>query len=84
MFSDGNICDMLPGDNWVEVKPDGSRVPFEVPGRTDGEIVVETTLPSGSSFNKDYSALCFRGMDMDIYVKSATYTIKDQLPFPWE
>ena len=22
--------------------------------------------------------------DMDIYVKSATYTIKDQLPFPWE
>ena len=22
--------------------------------------------------------------DMDIYVKSATYTIKEQLPFPWE
>ena len=22
--------------------------------------------------------------DMNIYVKSATYTIKDQLPFPWE
>ena len=22
--------------------------------------------------------------DMDIYVKSATYTINEQLPFPWE
>ncbi|MBQ9324713.1 MAG: hypothetical protein IJ246_02970, partial [Clostridia bacterium] len=22
--------------------------------------------------------------DLDIYVKSTTYTIKEQLPFPWE
>ena len=62
----GNICDTLPGDNWYEVKRDGTRVPFKVPGRTDGEIVLETTLPT--DFNKDYAVLCFRGMDMDIYI----------------
>ena len=62
----GNICDTLPGDKWVEIKPDGTRVPFIVPGTTDGDIVLETTIPT--DFNKDYSALCFRGMDMEIYV----------------
>ncbi len=62
----GNICDTLPGDNWYEVRRDGTRVPFKVPGRTDGEIVLETTLPT--DFNKDYAVLCFRGMDMDIYI----------------
>ncbi|MBO4338212.1 MAG: response regulator [Lachnospiraceae bacterium] len=62
----GNICDMLPGDNWFEVKQDGSLMPFTVPGRTAGDITLQTTLPT--EFNKDYSALCFRGMDMDIYV----------------
>ena len=62
----GDICDILPGDNWVEVKPDGSKVPYKVPGKTDGDIVLETTLPT--DFNKDYTVLCFRGMDMDIYI----------------
>ncbi len=62
----GNICDVLPGDNWYEVKEDGSRVPFEVPGNTEGDIVVETTIPV--QFDKDYSVLLFRGMDMDIYI----------------
>ena len=62
----GNICDILPGDKWVQVKSDGTRVPFTVPGRTDSDIVIETTLPR--EFKKDYAVLCFRGMDMDIYI----------------
>ncbi|MEE3466885.1 MAG: ATP-binding protein [Eubacterium sp.] len=62
----GNICDVLPGDNWYEVKEDGTRVPFTVPGTTDGDITLETEIPR--DFNPDYSVLCFRGMDMDIYV----------------
>ena len=62
----GNICDILPGDKWVEVKDDGTRVPFTVPGKTDSDIVLETTLPE--KFDKDYAVLCFRGMDMEIYV----------------
>ncbi len=62
----GNICDTLPGDNWYRVMSDGTRVPFEVPGRTDSDIILETTLPE--KLNKDYGVLCFRGMDMEIYV----------------
>ncbi|MBR6228666.1 MAG: response regulator, partial [Eubacterium sp.] len=62
----GNICDELPDDNWVEIRDDGSRVPFEVPGHTDGDITLETTIPE--KLNPDYSAMCFRGKDMDIYV----------------
>lgn len=62
----GDICETLPGDAWVEVKEDGTRVPFTVPGRTDGEITLETTLPD--PLDKDMSALCFRGMDMEIYI----------------
>ena len=62
----GNLCDILPGDNWVRVNGDGTREPFTVPGRTDSDIVLETTLPD--PLNKDYSVLCFRGMDMDIYI----------------
>ncbi len=62
----GNICDILPGDKWVQITEDGSRIPFAVPGRTDGNIVLETILPE--QFDKDYNILCFRGMDMDIYI----------------
>ena len=61
----GNICITLPGDQWVEVKEDGSRHPFAVPGRTDGPIVLETKIPE--HFDKDIDVLCFRGMDMEIY-----------------
>lgn len=74
----GNVCDVLPGDNWVQIKPDGTRVPFIVPGRTDSDIVLETTLPQ--SFSKDYAVLCFRGMDMDIYIDNElreSYRIED-------
>ena len=62
----GNICETLPGDNWFKVNEDGSREPFAVPGRTDRDIVLETTLPT--DFNRDYAVLCFRGMDMEIFV----------------
>ncbi|MCR4762002.1 MAG: hypothetical protein K5696_00580 [Lachnospiraceae bacterium] len=62
----GNVCDILPGDRWMRVLPDGSRVPYEVPGHTDGDIVLETTLPE--VFDRDYNVLCFRGMDMEIYI----------------
>ena len=62
----GNICEELPGDAWTEVKEDSTRVPFAVPGRTDGDIVLETELPK--EFDKDYTVLCFRGMNMEVYV----------------
>ena len=62
----GMICDQLPGDKWVEVKEDGSKVPFLVPGKASGDITLETRLPD--PLDKDYNALWFRGMDMDIYV----------------
>ena len=64
--NNGNACEMLPGDKWVEVHRDGSRTPFLVPGRTDGDIVLETTIPE--PLDPNYTALWFRGMDMDIYV----------------
>lgn len=62
----GNICDILPGDNWVQVLDDGTKVPFSVPGKTDGDITLETIIPL--EYKNDYSVLCFRGMDMEIYV----------------
>ena len=62
----GYICEELPGDNWYEVKADGTRTPFAVPGTTDSDITLETTLPE--DMGKDCSALWFRGMDMEIYV----------------
>ncbi len=62
----GNLCDILPGDNWVRVNADGTKEAFEVPGRTDSDITLETTLPA--TFKADYNILCFRGMDMEIYV----------------
>ena len=74
----GNICDVLPEDNWVEIKPDGSRVPFHVPGRTDSDITLETKLPD--DFNRDYCVLCFRGMDMEIYINDelrCAYSVED-------
>ena len=74
----GDICEVLPGDNWYEVMPDGSRRPFSVPGRTDGDIILETTLPA--ELDKDVSVLCFRGMDMKVYVGDelrTEYSIED-------
>lgn len=62
----GDICDTLPGDKWEKVCPDGIKEPFTVPGRTDSDIVLETTLPQ--HLNKDYNVLCFRGMDMEVCV----------------
>ncbi len=65
--SNGNLCVELPHDGWVEVKEDGTRVPFEVPGKTDGDIVLETKIPE--DFDKEYSVICFRGTDMEIYIE---------------
>jgi signal transduction histidine kinase/CheY-like chemotaxis protein len=62
----GDICDVLPGDGWQQVFEDGTTAPFTVPGRTEGDIVLETVIPA--DYNPDYSVLCFRGMDMQIYV----------------
>lgn len=63
---DGFICYQLPGDNWVEIREDGSRVSYAVPGKADGDITLETTLPT--EIDKDISAMCLRGMDMKVYV----------------
>ncbi len=62
----GDICDTLPGDRWEKIESDGTRTPFAVPGRTEAEILLETTLPE--QFKKDYNVLCFRGMNMEVYV----------------
>ena len=74
----GDICEVLPGDNWVEVMEDGSTVPFPVPGRTDSDITLQTTLPD--PLDKDMSVLCFRGMDMEIYIDDElreAYSVED-------
>lgn len=62
----GDICEELPGDAWYQVRYDGTRVPFEVPGTAKGDIILETRLPG--NLDRDVSTLCFRGMDMEIYV----------------
>ena len=77
----GNICMTLPGDAWYEVKPDGTRTPFTVPGKTDRDIVLETTLPE--HFDRDVAVLCFRGTDMRVYINDVLrteYTIPEH-PF---
>lgn len=62
----GALCDVLPEDQWVRVLEDGTRVPFSVPGTADSDIVLETDLPE--DLPREASVLCFRGMDMRIYV----------------
>ncbi|MBR4719537.1 MAG: response regulator [Lachnospiraceae bacterium] len=76
--SNGNICIILPGDSWYEVSSDGSRRPFTVPGKTNKDIVLETTLPS--QIDKDIDVLVFRGTDMRIYIGDelrAEYAVED-------
>ncbi len=63
---DGFICDELPGDKWEKVNEDGSTEPFSLPGRTDGDVILRTTLPE--DIHKNYSAVCFRGMDMEVFI----------------
>nr|MCR5356283.1 hypothetical protein [Lachnospiraceae bacterium] len=62
----GNICMTLPGEGWYEVMRDGTKRPFYVPGKTDSDIVLETTLPA--QIDKDICVLCFRGTNMLIYI----------------
>ena len=74
----GDICEVLPGDDWVEVMEDGTTVPFPVPGRTDSDITLQTTLPD--PLDKDMAVLCFRGMDMEIYIDGElreSYSVED-------
>ncbi len=74
----GNVCDTLLGNNWEKIGPDGTKEVFTVPGRTDSDITLETQLPE--HFNKDYNVLCFRGMDMEVYVggeERAVYKTED-------
>ena len=63
---DGFICEILPCENWELVMEDGSRKPFTLPGRVKEDVVLETILPS--SFDKNVTVLCFRGMDMRVYI----------------
>ena len=74
----GNICTTLPGDAWYELSSDGSRRPFTVPGKTDKDIVLETTLPL--HLDKDVDVLVFRGTDMSIYIGDelrTEYSVED-------
>lgn len=74
----GAICEELPGDKWVKINEDGTREPYTLPGKADGDIVIETTLPEG--IGRDKNALSFRGMDMDIYIDGVLrehYAIED-------
>ncbi|MCR5403944.1 MAG: response regulator [Butyrivibrio sp.] len=63
---DGFICEMLPSDNWEIIMEDGSRKPFTLPGRVQEDVVLQTTLPA--SFDKKVTVLCFRGMDMRVFI----------------
>ncbi len=74
----GDLCDILPGDNWYIVNEDGTRESFAVPGRADSNVILETVLPE--NLDRDVSVLCFRGMDMKIYVGDelrALYEVED-------
>ena len=62
----GFICHELPGDNWVRIKDDGTREPITLPGRAGEDVVIETIIPS--DLDKDISALCFRGMNMQVFI----------------
>ena len=77
----GNICDELPGDNWVRVFEDGSTEPFTIPGRAEGDIVLRTNLPN--ELNRDYNILCLRGEDMAIYVGGELRTQLKSVDYGW-
>ncbi|MCR4787447.1 MAG: response regulator [Lachnospiraceae bacterium] len=77
----GNICDVLPGDKWVRVNDDGTTEPFTLPGRTDGDIVLMTTLPD--VLDRDYNIICLRGEDMSIYVNGELRTKLSSVDYEW-
>lgn len=61
----GFICENLPVQ-WYKVDTDGSKEPFEIPGHTDGDVILEGVLPD--DIDRNMSSLCFRGMDMEVYI----------------
>lgn len=61
----GFICENLPVQ-WYKVDFDGSKEPFEIPGHTDGDVILEGVLPD--DIDRNMSSLCFRGMDMEVYI----------------
>ena len=69
----GFICEKLPVD-WFITYDDGSKTPITLPGRTEGDIVIEGVLPQ--NIDKDINAMCFRGMDMEVYVDD---NLRDQV-----
>ena len=62
----GNICEILDNSSWYVINPDGSRTPFEVPGRAASDVTLETKLPE--TLDRNITVLCFRGVDMEVYV----------------
>lgn len=62
----GNVCDVLPCDNWEIINADGTAEPFALPGRSDGDIVLRTYLPD--KLDRDYAVICIRGCGMSVYV----------------
>ncbi len=77
----GNICDTLPGDKWVKVNEDGTTEPFTLPGRSDSDIVLLTTLPE--VLNRDYNIICLRGVDMSIFVNGELRTELNSRRYRW-
>ncbi len=61
----GFICEKLPV-KWYKVESDGSKEPFEIPGHTDGDVILEGVLPG--EIDRNMSSICFRGMDMEVYI----------------
>lgn len=63
-------CEEFQAD-WVWVKPDGTRIPIEIPGKCEVEwnelVTIETTLPRQLENN---TYLCFRSskQDMEIFI----------------
>ncbi|MCR4850351.1 MAG: response regulator [Lachnospiraceae bacterium] len=77
----GNICDVLPGDRWVKLNEDGTTEPFVLPGRSDGDIIIMTTLPE--ELNRDYNIICLRGVDMSIFVNGELRTELSSRRYRW-
>lgn len=65
----GGICDVLPQDGWYLITDDGTKEAFEVPGKTTGDVTIETTLPD--NVGREIDALCIRGKEMNIYINGA-------------
>ncbi len=61
----GGISTELDTDFYA-IDSNGNRTPVELPVKIEEKTTIETVLPP--VIDKEYSAICVRGMDMNIYI----------------